>query len=232
MKKAILFLLLITLSFSVYGQEKRKWRGNYLISATIESLATGKAILTYDNITRKGVEKKVIEAGIANGKFAFYEYLEEPALAELQIGDNKYAFYIDPTNMTISIDENNEIKVEGSWTNDDKIKIEQLEERINSLAGNENKKSEGNLAELSYASLVKDSFVVLKKMQEVAEPKHPYHSDVRSKQMINILMSMSDDLKNTPSGVKTSEKLFLLSMKMHNPPKTKTITKVVECPNI
>lgn len=216
MKKTILFLLLIMLSFSVYGQQKRKWRGNYLISGFIENVTNGKAVLTYDDITRKGVEHKVKEAAISDGKFAFSDYLEEPALVQLTINDEKYTFYIDPTTMEVNIGKNNIIEVKGSWTNDDKKQIDQLEDRINSLADGKVNPN-GNLAELSFASIVKDSFVVLKKMQEVAEPNHPQHSDVRTRQMIGILMNMSDDLKNTPSGIKTSERLFLLSVKMHAP---------------
>ena len=216
MKKTVLFLILLTLSFSIYGQQKRKWRGNFLISGVIENVTNGKAVLTYDDVTRKGVERKVKEAAIANGKFAFSDYLEEPALVELAINNQKYTFYIDPTTMNVNIDANNKIEIIGSWTNDDKKQIEQLEERINSLAeGKVN--PNGNLAELSFASIVKDSFVVLKKMSDVADVKHPQHSEVRSRQMIGILMSMSDDLKNTPSGIRTSERLFLLSVKMHAP---------------
>lgn len=216
MTKRLILILALLCSVTCFSQGKRKWRGNFLLSGEVENLQTGEAVLSYTDITRKGDEKKVIVAAIADGKFGFSNFLEEPAYATLKVGDKEHILYIDPTQMKVTITANNQLVVNGSWTNDDYIKIEQLEERINGLADDGKKNVNGNLAELSYASVVKDSFVVLRKMLEVANPDHPQHSDVRSKQMIGILMNMSDALKETPTGVRASESLFLSSVKMYN----------------
>ncbi len=216
MTKRLILILVLLCSVTCFSQGKRKWRGNFLLSGEVENLQTGEAVLSYTDITRKGDEKKVIVAAIADGKFGFSDFLEEPAYATLKVGDKEHIVYIDPTQMQVTITTNNQLAVNGSWTNDDYIKIEQLEERINGLADEGKINSHGNLAELSYASVVKDSFVVLRKMLEVANPDHPQHSDVRSKQMIGILMNMSDALKETPTGVRASESLFLSSVKMYN----------------
>lgn len=209
-------ILLLTIFFSLtcFAQERRKWKGSFLLAGQVESLTSGVAILTYNDVSRKGNEIKVLKASIANGKFGFSDFIEEPVYATLSIGDNQYNFYIDPTTVSLIVKNDNSIEVTGSWTNDDKIKIEQLEERISQMAGDGTKNGQGNLAELSYASVTRDSFVVLCKMLEVANPEHPYYSDSRSKQMIGILMNMSDDLKNTPTGVRASEALFISSVKM------------------
>lgn len=216
MTKRLILILALLCSVTCFSQGKRKWRGNFLLSGEVENLQTGEAVLSYTDITRKGDEKKVIVAAIADGKFGFSDFLEEPAYATLKVGDKEHILYVDPTQIQVTITTNNQLVVNGSWTNDDYIKIEQLEERINGLADEGKKNSHGNLAELSYASVVKDSFVVLRKMLEVANPDHPQHSDVRSKQMIGILMNMSDALKETPTGVRASESLFLSSIKMYN----------------
>lgn len=216
MTKRLILILALLCSVTCFSQGKRKWRGNFLLSGEVENLQIREAVLSYTDITRKGDEKKVIVAAIADGKFGFSDFLEEPAYATLKVGDKEHILYIDPTQMQVTITTNNQLVVNGSWTNDDYIKIEQLEERINGLADEGKKNSHRNLAELSYASVVKDSFVVLRKMLEVANPDHPQHSDVRSKQMIGILMNMSDALKETPTGVRASESLFLSSVKMYN----------------
>lgn len=210
-------VLLLTLIFSIasFAQEKRKWRGNFLLSGEVENMLSGEAILTYTDITRKGEEKKEKIAAIAEGKFGFSDFIEEPAFATLKIGNDEYNLFLDPTRMNVVVLANNGgIDITGSWTNDDNKKIMQLEERIRQLADDGKKNSQGNLAELSYASVTRDSFIVLRKMLEVANPQHPYHSDVRSKQMIGILMNMPNDLKDTPTGVRASEALFISSVKM------------------
>lgn len=212
-KKLILAALLLC-SISSFAQEKRKWKGSFLLSGEIENVKSGEVILHYTDVTRKGEEVKEKVAAIADGKFGFSDFIEEPAVAVLKVGSNSYQIYLDPTQMNVVITEAGDVKVLGSWTNDDNVKIEQLEERISGLADAGKKNMDGNLAELSYASVVKDSFIVLKKMLEVANPEHPLHSEVRSKQMIGILMNMSDDLKDTPTGVRASEALFISSVKM------------------
>lgn len=216
MNRKLILILALVCSITCFAQGKRKWRGNFLLSGEVENTQTGEAVLSYIDITRKGEEKKEIVAAIADGKFGFSDYLEEPAYAKLKIGNAVHILYLDPTQMQIKITADDSFEVKGSWTYDDYIKIEQLEERINGLADEGKKNTHGNLAELSYASVVKDSFVVLRKMLEVADPNHPQHSDVRSKQMIGILMNMSDALKETPTGVRASESLFLSSVKMYN----------------
>lgn len=217
MKKTILILTLFMLTLSVLGQQTRKWRGNYLLSGLVEHMSSGKAVLTYENATKRSVKQEIKEAAISNGKFAFTDYIEEPILATLTIDEKEYTFYIDPTNVQIEINANGDIEVKNSWTNNDKVQVEQLKDRINSLADNSANKAQGDLAELSYASLVKDSFVVLKKIQGVIDSNATSQSESINHQMINIFMAMPEALKNTPSGLRTSEKLFLLSVKMHKP---------------
>lgn len=214
MVKNIVLTVLLLCSVSSFAQEKRKWRGSFLLSGAIENVKSGVVTLTYVDVTRKGEETKEKIAAIADGKFGFSDFIEEPAVASLKIGEKIYELYLDPAQMNVTINAADEMNISGSWTNDDNLKIMQLEERISGLADAGKKNENGNLAELSYASVVKDSFVVLCKMLEVSNPEHPLHSDVRIKQMIGILMNMSDDLKDTPTGVRTSEALFLSSVKM------------------
>lgn len=209
MRQVVLFLM-IFFSLASVAQEKRKWRGNFLLSGLVEYQFSGDAILRYTDITRKGNMMKEKRASVVDGKFGFSDFIEEPLFAELSLGENLYSLFLDPTAMQVVVQDDTTIKVLGSWTNDDQDRIIQLEQRINQFKDD----SVSCDAELDYASTVKDSFVVLKKMLEISNPESTLHTDDRMKRSIKILMSMPDELKSTPTGIRTSEALFLSSVKM------------------
>lgn len=242
MKKVIFLLIFSITTIAGFSQSSKKWRGNYLLNGYLSDPSVKEVILEYTADTKKGPICDTLTAAVANQKFSFSDFIDEPFFATLHIGENQLKFFIDPTVINIEIDSNNsDFTIKGSPTSDEYLEIEALrdgfkkknEKELASLHERQktislsnideinrihiktaNLEAQVDLAALTFAAKEKGSFAVLYQMNEMLSPENKYYKKEVCTQILRIYSQMPESLKDTPTGVNVSGKLLMASMNM------------------
>ena len=242
MKKTILFSIFIICSLLGFSQSAKKWRGSYLINGYLNDESVKNVTLQYVADSKRGMISDTLCVPVANHKFSFSGYTDEPIFATLLVDGNELHFYIDPSVMDLEVGEDNKnFTIKGSVTSDEYLEIEALrkgfyqknEKDLTALYNKQkntslsdidetnrihiritNLEAETDLAALTFAAKEKGSFAVLREMDGLLKPENKYYKREVCAQMLRIYSQMPESLKDTPTGVNVSGKLLMASLNM------------------
>lgn len=242
MKKIILLFILGIFAVASYSQTTKKWRGNYLLNGHLQDTSVSDVTLRYTANTKFGLVSDTLKAIVANQQFSFTGFIDEPLFATLTVEGNDINLFLDPTIMSIEVEEDNKtFTIKGSTTTDDYLEIEELRKGFAKQSTKEletlrqqkeevslsnidemnrvliriaNAESRPDLAALTFAAKDRGSFAVLKELDNFLDPENKYYKREVCAQMLRIYSQMPESLKETPTGVDVSGKLLIAKMNL------------------
>lgn len=241
--KKIFLLSLLALSTSLcFSQSAKKWRGSYLLNGHLKDTSVNEVVLQYTADSKLGIKSDTLTATVADGKFSFAGFIDEPFLATLLINENTIQFFIDPAIIDLTVNEDNrEFSIKGSVTSNEYLEIEALKKGFAKVNEQElarlrekqknislsdidqinklhiritNLEAQHNLAALTFSAKEKSSFAVLYEMNNLLDPTNKYYKKEVCAQLLRIYSLMPESLKDTPTGVNVSGKLLMASMNL------------------
>lgn len=242
MKKIFLLSLLAISTSLCFSQSSKKWRGSYLLNGYLKNSSVKEVTLQYTADSKLGIISDTLTAAVANGKFSFSGFIDEPFLATLLINESQINFFIDPNIIDLTVEDDNQtFDIKGSVTSNEYLEIEALKKgftKVNELELTKllekqnnvsladidqtnklhiriaNLEAQHDLAALTFSAKEKSSFAVLYEMNSLLDPSHKYYKKEVCAQLLRIYSLMPESLKDTPTGVNVSGKLLMASMNL------------------
>jgi len=126
--KKLFFLSFLFCTLNVFSVSNR-----FTINGKIEGVSSGTAELSFYELSNNKFENIKYTSFVHQGIFLFKGNLKEPVRAELEIGETRITFYLEPQSMDLYISKNlpNKFKLNGSKTQNESDKFEMSIQNFN-----------------------------------------------------------------------------------------------------